>query len=623
MLANTCLRIALASTLAVLVPSGDALAGRGGGGGGGHAGGGGGGGHAGGGGGGHAGGGGGGGHAGGGGGGGGGGSAHHGGGGGGGGGVHNGGGGYGGGMSHPSFSQSPSFSAPRVSAPAGGYNRPAQSFRPAAQAGPRLENFNRPNVNQFNNVNRTNVNNLNRTNVNTFNRTNVGVNNFNSNRAVNNTIVNRETNVTNNYSRVNSYNGGGYGGGGSGNRWPGRTPYWGYHQNWVNGAWNSHYYPGYGGGNGGYGGGYGGYGGGNGGYGGGYGSGFGNNLGYFGLGLAAGGLAGFGLGSSLSNWGYSGFNNPYYYLSPATVIVQQPVIGLQAPAVVYDYSQPINTLAAPPQQTVADAAVATFDGARQAFKAGDYGAALAQTDAALVSMPNDPTLHEFRALVLFAQGQYDAAAATLYPVLNAGPGWDWTTLVGLYPSVDAYTAQLRALEDDSRANPGKASDHFVLAYNYLTEGFPENASSELGQVVRLQPKDTLSARLLAQITKPATPPAGPGDVPPPDPVAAVPAVASGPRGSLVGNWSARPTPETTITFSVDPEGGFNWTVADKNGPRKLTGGSTYGSDVLTLSPSTGDPLVGRVSWTDAAHFKFQAVGGGAGDPGLAFQKTDG
>ena len=315
------------------------------------------------------------------------------------------------------------------------------------------------------------------------------------------------------------------------------------------------------------------------------------------------------------------------------MIVQQPVVAQAQPVVVYDYSQPINTLSAPPQQSVADAGVATFDQARQAFKAGDYATALSQTDAALVSMPNDPTLHEFRALVLFAQGQYDAAAATLYPVLNAGPGWDWTTLVGLYPSVDTYTAQLRALEDDSRANPNKASDHFVLAYNYLTEGFPDNAAVELRQVTLLQPKDTLSARLLAQISKPATPPAGgPGDNPPPDPVVAAAAAAArlprprrGKCGSLVGSWSGRgkPNPDTTITLSVAADGNFEWNVANKDGPRKLNGGSTYGSDVLTLAPATGDPLVGRVNWTDASHFNFQAAGGGAGDPGLAFTKTDG
>ena len=78
-----------------------------------------------------------------------------------------------------------------------------------------------------------------------------------------------------------------------------------------------------------------------------------------------------------------------------------------------------------------------------------------------------------------------------------------------------------------------------------------------------------------------------------------------------------------ILAKVTPDGAFDWTVADKNGPRKLTGGSTYGNDVLTLAPSTGDPLVGRVVWTDPDHFTFQAAGGGAGDPGLAFQKTPG
>ncbi len=423
------------------------------------------------------------------------------------------------------------------------------------------------------------------------------MNNFNSNRVVNNTVVNRSVNVSNNYTRVNSIHGANFAG--YGNRWPGRTPYWGYHQGWVNGAWNYHYYPSYG-------------------------YGYGNAWGAFGLGLAAGGLMGFGLGS-LSNWGYSSFNNPYYYNSPSTVIVQQPVVVSGQPSVVYNYSQPINTMAPPPDQAVAQTALATFDSAREAFKAGDFSSALSQVDSALISMPNDPTLHEFRALVLFAQRQYDAAAATLYPVLAAGPGWDWTTMVGLYPNVDAYTAQLRALEDDSRANPDKVSDHFVLAYHYLTEGFPDNASSELREVTRLQPADALSARLLAQISKPANATPGAADVPPAAPTAAVAPAANpnAPRYGLTGSWSAQPNADTTITFSINPDGNFEWTVTDKGGPRKLTGGSTYGNDILTLAPSSGDPLVGRISWADANHFNFQAAGGGGADPGLSFQKTGG
>ena len=151
---------------------------------------------------------------------------------------------------------------------------------------------------------------------------------------------------------------------------------------------------------------------------------------------------------------------------------------------------------------VADQAVAMMDDARAAFKAGDYSTALNQTDHAIEKMPNDPSLHEFRVLVLFAIGQYDAAASALYPVLSTGPGWDWTTMVGLYPNVDVYTQQLNDLKADVKNRPNTAQGHFVLAYHYLTQGYPDNARAELREVVRLQPGDMLSAKLLSQLSPP-------------------------------------------------------------------------------------------------------------------------
>ena len=90
-----------------------------------------------------------------------------------------------------------------------------------------------------------------------------------------------------------------------------------------------------------------------------------------------------------------------------------------------------------------DPAVALFDAGRAAFQQGNYTDALAQADAALAKLPGDTTLHEFRALCLFALSRYDEAAAALYAVLSVGPGWDWATLIGLYPSIDPYTQQLR------------------------------------------------------------------------------------------------------------------------------------------------------------------------------------
>ena len=513
---------------------------------------------------------------------------------------------FGGGMPHSAPMHSPSFSQPS------NYRAPT-SFNPTRNniGG---NNFNRTNVggNNFNRnvvggntVNRNVVggNTFNRNTVggNTFNRNVVGGNTFNRNFAGGNTF-NRNTVVNNRIVNTN----GGFG-------WTGRNGYWGYHGGWAHGMWNYPYY-----------GGYGGYGYGLGGFGWGY-----------GLGLGTGLLA-FGLGSGLYNWGYSSFYNPYYYSAPATIVVNQPVAAGQP---LYDYSQPIDTTAPAPDAAVADASVSTFDDARAAFMAGDFNGALQKTDAAIAKMPNDVTMHEFRALVLFALRQYDAAATALYPVLAAGPGWDWTTMVGLYPSVDAYTAQLKALQDDSAAKPDSAQDHFLLAYHYLTQGYPKNAEYELKQVVKLQPKDTLSAHLLEQLKQvQAGPPSGatgaPADgagAPPPDAATAnVPPGGTAPAptstvalSSLAGDWSASPNADTSIALSIKNDNSFSWKVTQKSQPHTLSGTLALGNDVLTLAPSTGDPLVGRVTMPDANTLTFKAMGGPPNDPGLTFKKAGG
>ncbi len=112
-------------------------------------------------------------------------------------------------------------------------------------------------------------------------------------------------------------------------------------------------------------------------------------------------------------------------------------------------------------------------------------------------------MHEFRALCLFALKRYDEAAAVDYAVLTAGPGWNWSTLVGLYPDVDTYTNQLRALEAFVRANPSSASGQFLLAYHYLAQGNNDAAGGRFQKVVELLPSDQLSAGF-AKLYKKAT-----------------------------------------------------------------------------------------------------------------------
>ena len=126
--------------------------------------------------------------------------------------------------------------------------------------------------------------------------------------------------------------------------------------------------------------------------------------------------------------------------------------------------------------------------ARTAFAAGQYAAAQTQVDRAIAKTPADPALHEFRSLVLFAQQRYREAAAAIHSVLAARPGWDWATLSGLYPDVEVYTEQLRALEKYRRDNPDAAEARFLLAYHYLTIDQPEAAAKELQEALRINPR---------------------------------------------------------------------------------------------------------------------------------------
>ena len=141
-----------------------------------------------------------------------------------------------------------------------------------------------------------------------------------------------------------------------------------------------------------------------------------------------------------------------------------------------------------------------FGDARALFKAGKYAEAQAKVEAAIKELPSDATLHELRALTLFAQGKYKDSAAALYAVLAAGPGWDWETMKFLYPTEAAYTEHLRALEAFVKANPKAGYGHFLLAYQYLVIGQKDSAVSELREVVKVQPEDKLSAALIKALT---------------------------------------------------------------------------------------------------------------------------
>ena len=272
-----------------------------------------------------------------------------------------------------------------------------------------------------------------------------------------------------------------------------------------------------------------------------------------------------------------------------------------------------------------------FDQARETFRGGNYASALTLVDQALQQLPNDPTLHEFRALILFAMGRFEEAATPLYAVLSVGPGWDWPTLIGLYPDAETYTRQFRALEAYVGQSPQSAPAHLVLAYHYLTQGHADAAVAQLREASRLQPKDTVSAQLLRQLEPPAQGPAASAATPAPPPARAAaqpappPAAAPGKEGTLEGTWTASPGPGIQITLTFPDSGHFAWKVSDQGKTHEFQGDRTYGSGILTLAQSgqtTGQPpMVGRLTWTDETHFTFKIMTGPPNDPGLSFIKS--
>ncbi|MGD0654133.1 MAG: tetratricopeptide repeat protein [Thermoguttaceae bacterium] len=330
---------------------------------------------------------------------------------------------------------------------------------------------------------------------------------------------------------------------------------------------------------------------------------------------AAGFAAGWGWGAATApwSWGYWPYYNPYCI---APIVIDGGII---------DYSQPIVVAAQPEyavndqsggtdaQTTAADQAMQIFNTARESFTAGDYQTALSQVDSAIAKLPNDAVLHEFRGLVLFAMKRYQEAAAAVYAVLSVGPGWDWTTLSSLYPNVDVYTEQLRALEDFRRRNPKSAEAHFLLAYHYLTCGHTDAAAKEFNEVVSLNPKDQLSAQLLASLSTPAG-----AEEPKPSEPAAPPKPVD--AAGLVGNWKATRSDGAAITLSLTPDGKFTWKFAQKDKPQEFSGDYTVADNLLILKQNNNPVMVGQVTQLTGNRFNFKLAGDNPNDPGLTFGK---
>lgn len=317
---------------------------------------------------------------------------------------------------------------------------------------------------------------------------------------------------------------------------------------------------------------------------------------------AAVGLTWWGANSLGYMFGCSDYSNPYYDESMpayyAEPVVSAPIEIVQEPA-------------GSPASGASNEGVVKFDQARAAFFEGKYEDALKLTDAAVVLMARDAVLHEFRSLVLFALQRYRESAAALHPVLAVGPGWDWKTLSGLYPSLDVYTEQLRALEDARDKNPEAADLRFLLGYHYLTCRHEEAALKSFRLAAELQPKDTVLAALVASLSPRDAAPAQPPATESPKTV---------PTEKLVGAWKAAGPKSAAYTMHLSKDGTFTWSY--HRGQRKQEAKGVYAlkGNVLAMEPDTGGVLAAELTAKGPDTVLFKMIGGSPGDQGLEFQR---
>ena len=356
-----------------------------------------------------------------------------------------------------------------------------------------------------------------------------------------------------------------------------------YHGNWNGNYAGRGVYGGYG-----WGGGYGGYGG----YGMGYG-GYGSSMGY--------------------NSGYLSYSNPYYSNSYASY-------GN------YSYATPIPVANPISEGAGADSGCdQSLNSAAAAFKQNDYDLALDVVNKGIVLCPTDAVLHEFRALVLFAKSDYQQAASTIHSVLAVGSGWNWTTLASLYSGVPVYTAQLRALEASCKQNPQDAASHFLLAYHYIVDGYPESAATQLKLVLKIVPNDRVAADVLSLISKPVASPSAvdqPIPQPPVDgtPAAAKSTVAPIDSAILIGTWHASREDGSKFELTLTKDATFEWKFTLKGKVEEFGGTYKYNDNALALERKDGGALIAGLVPDGTEKFNFKLLGAPKEDPGLAFSR---
>jgi tetratricopeptide (TPR) repeat protein len=307
-------------------------------------------------------------------------------------------------------------------------------------------------------------------------------------------------------------------------------------------------------------------------------------------------------------WGFGGYSNPYYDSGSVAYDYSQPIVYEQQ---VYQQPQTTSTGETLPPGVTAKG-LALFDEARGLFQNKQYQEALNKVNEAIKEMPQDAALHEFKALCHFTLGDYKSAAATLYAVLSAGPGWDWTTMYNLFSDIDEFTVHLRKLEDYCREHKDSADAYFELAYLYLTMDNKDLAIRMYQVVAKLLPGDAVTKQMLQMLNA--------------QPLEDLPQTAQAdtsapaiPVEKLAGDWKAMGPNNTEFKMKLTKEGEFNWAYTEKGKTQSIKGAYGQQGGHLVMQTDGNNSMVADVKLADDSTMEFQMTGV-ASSPKLLFKK---
>jgi hypothetical protein len=168
-----------------------------------------------------------------------------------------------------------------------------------------------------------------------------------------------------------------------------------------------------------------------------------------------------------------------------------------------------------------------------------------------------------------------------------------------------------APEKTAAVKPDDQGLQFLLAYHCITTNQPAAAKESLTRLNKLLPTDPVvnqlarAAGVESDKNEPKTSWQAPAEV----------------ALDITGDWTATRSAGGKIGLSVNPDGGFAWSVEEKSDKKNSFDGTfSLDDNMLVLERKSGGALMGRVTALADNKFRFKVLGGGDADTGLTFVK---